>query len=338
MSSYSQQERRESTGSSTTSTSNAEHDDLQDTLGNSAIQEMLSQSGVPHDSAYHKVYQNHVNKDANINISLSETQMRNVTTFQEHWQRHQARYVAVAAKTDIPPKLIAALHWRESTGNFNTYLHQGDPLGKKAVNWPNNIPIFHKWEDAAVHALNMKKYTRNELNIDKDTREGPALATYAEAYNGLGYHNRGRQSPYVYAGSSPYTSGKYVADGKFSRTAVDQQVGVLPLLGSVDGADSQSDLTPRQMSETDAWNKVQNGDVLLREGMNSVYVRALQSHLKDLGYNVSVDGDFGPGTMRAVQEFQRDQGLAADGVVGAQTAAQIDLAQQTSATSGIAMN
>ena len=92
------------------------------------------------------------------------------------------------------------------------------------------------------------------------------------------------------------------------------------------------------MSETDAWNKVQNGDVLLREGMNSIYVRALQSHLKDLGYNVSVDGDFGPGTMRAVQEFQRDQGLAADGVVGAQTAAQIDLAQQTAATSGIAMN
>ena len=106
MSSYSQQERRETTGNTTTSTSDAEHDDLQETLGNSAIQDMLNYSSVPHDSVYANVYQKHVNQDANINISLSENQMRNVTTFQEHWEKHQARYVAVSQATDIPPKLI----------------------------------------------------------------------------------------------------------------------------------------------------------------------------------------------------------------------------------------
>lgn len=32
-------------------------------------------------------------------------------------------------RTGVPARPIAALHWRESSGNFNTYLHQGAPLG-----------------------------------------------------------------------------------------------------------------------------------------------------------------------------------------------------------------
>ena len=37
------------------------------------------------------------------------------------------------ALVNVPAPLIAALHMRESSGKFNTYLHQGDPLGKPAV-------------------------------------------------------------------------------------------------------------------------------------------------------------------------------------------------------------
>ena len=51
-------------------------------------------------------------------------------------------------------------------------------------------------------------------------------------------------TPYVYAGTSAYSQGKYVADGYFSPTAVDQQVGVIPLLGAIDGAQGQTDLSP----------------------------------------------------------------------------------------------
>ena len=36
---------------------------------------------------------------------------------------------------------------------------------------------------------------------------------------------------------------------------------------------------------------------------------------------LTVDGDYGPATTRVIQEFQRRSGLAADGIVGAQTAA-----------------
>ena len=79
----------------------------------------------------------------NLEIGMTDGQLFATRRFQENWEANKARYQAVAAQTDMPAKLIAALHWRESSGNFNTYLHQGDPLGRPAVNHPKNIPIFH---------------------------------------------------------------------------------------------------------------------------------------------------------------------------------------------------
>lgn len=58
----------------------------------------------------------------------------------------------------------------------------------------------------------------------------------------------------------------------------------------------------------------------LRKGDEGSDVRDLQEMLNDLGYDTNrVDGDFGSGTLSAVKQFQRDQGLGADGVVGAMT-------------------
>lgn len=48
-------------------------------------------------------------------------------------------------------------------------------------------------------------------------------------------------------------------------------------------------------------------------------VRGLQRALSHAGYAVAVDGVFGPGTERAVKQFQSSNGLTADGVVGPQT-------------------
>lgn len=60
----------------------------------------------------------------------------------------------------------------------------------------------------------------------------------------------------------------------------------------------------------------------LKKGMKGEYVKLLQTKLVNKGYSVGsygIDGDFGSATLRAVQQFQRDNGLDPDGVVGAKT-------------------
>ncbi|CCE04148.1 conserved hypothetical protein [Bradyrhizobium sp. STM 3843] len=63
----------------------------------------------------------------------------------------------------------------------------------------------------------------------KDWSAGGAL-TLLEQYNGLGYARRGVPSPYVWAGTNQYQSGKYVRDGVYDPAVVDRQLGCAGLL------------------------------------------------------------------------------------------------------------
>lgn len=59
---------------------------------------------------------------------------------------------------------------------------------------------------------------------------------------------------------------------------------------------------------------------LLRQGSSNNFVYLLQFILvNDYGYNLSVDGIFGSRTASAVRDFQSNNGLAVDGLVGANT-------------------
>ncbi|MGH3022447.1 MAG: peptidoglycan-binding domain-containing protein [Gaiellaceae bacterium] len=58
----------------------------------------------------------------------------------------------------------------------------------------------------------------------------------------------------------------------------------------------------------------------LAEGDTGPRVRRLQRALAELGYDVTPDGAFGPGTTAAVRAFQADAGLPDDGVAGPETA------------------
>jgi hypothetical protein len=55
---------------------------------------------------------------------------------------------------------------------------------------------------------------------------------------------------------------------------------------------------------------------VLRRGSRGEQVTTLQRDLAALGYDLGVDGAYGPGTAEAVRRFQSDHGLAADGVAG----------------------
>lgn len=53
-------------------------------------------------------------------------------------------------------------------------------------------------------------------------------------------------------------------------------------------------------------------------------VKELQQKLLNKGYSVDTDGKFGPGTERAVKQFQQDNNLTADGVAGNDTYAALN--------------
>jgi putative chitinase len=57
----------------------------------------------------------------------------------------------------------------------------------------------------------------------------------------------------------------------------------------------------------------------LQSGDQGDWVTALQLKLRNKGFSVAADGDFGPVTERAVKELQARQGLPTDGVVGERT-------------------
>lgn len=59
--------------------------------------------------------------------------------------------------------------------------------------------------------------------------------------------------------------------------------------------------------------------LVVQQGDKGSPVENIQRLLVEQGYGLSVDGDFGPGTVRVVKEFQTDQGLVVDGRVGSKT-------------------
>lgn len=61
------------------------------------------------------------------------------------------------------------------------------------------------------------------------------------------------------------------------------------------------------------------GRGMIEYGAKGRAVRELQQALVDAGYDIDVDGDFGSGTDEAVRDFQSNNGLDVDGVVGPNT-------------------
>ncbi|MFB6781374.1 peptidoglycan-binding protein [Streptomyces sp. NPDC056352] len=58
---------------------------------------------------------------------------------------------------------------------------------------------------------------------------------------------------------------------------------------------------------------------LMKRGNNNNAVKYLQEVLRGYGYNIAVDGDFGPATESALISLQRRLRITADGIYGPQT-------------------
>lgn len=145
---------------------------------------------------------------------------------------HKDKYLAVEAKTRVPWYLVAALHYREASLNFKTCLHNGDPLPGPTYHVPRFRGPFASWESAAIDALEYDGLDHVKLETVV------SCLVMAEKFNGMGYRKTSEYSPYVWAGTNHHDeTGKYVADGKYSSTAKELQLGVASIfkgLGVVD--------------------------------------------------------------------------------------------------------
>ncbi len=136
--------------------------------------------------------------------------------------------------TRVPWFVIAVIHERESSQSWGGSLAQGDPWDRVSIHVPAGRGPFKSWEEAAIDALvKCQPYAARW----KDWSAGGAM-TLLEQYNGLGYSRMGRPSPYVWAGTDQYVSGKYTRDGVYDPSVVDKQLGCACLLIAMSKLDS----------------------------------------------------------------------------------------------------
>lgn len=140
------------------------------------------------------------------------------------------RYQQVSELTGVPWFVIGLIHQMEAGCKWGCHLHNGDPLSARTRNVPAKRPAVGNapftWEASACDALMMKNMQSiKDWSIER-------IAYELERYNGWGYrrYHKSVLSPYLWSGTTHYARGKYVADGKWSSTAVSGQTGALPLL------------------------------------------------------------------------------------------------------------
>jgi peptidoglycan hydrolase-like protein with peptidoglycan-binding domain len=122
------------------------------------------------------------------------------------------------------------------------------------------------------------------------------------------------KSPYLWSFSNIYSSGKYVADGRFSASAVDQQCGAMPVLKRIMELDASARFEGVGEVVPAPPIAPADGDALVM-GSTGERVRTLQTALAQLGFQVGdIDGEFGPITSAAVSAFQSACGLSPTGV------------------------
>lgn len=227
------------------------------------------------------------------------------------------RYAAVSAKTGVPQIVMAASFEREASSNFRLSPAQGDPWDEVSRHVPAGRGPYHDWAAAAEDA-----YHIDHLDAIGAANWSWERSCYEEElFNGFGPRNHGYHTGYLWAGSSIYTGGKYIADGVWSASAIDRQLGVIPMMyWMVQLRPSLALPFPLPVRSP----TVISGPF---HDPNAIHdTQALQQALNHLGANpqLDVDGNYGRMTRNAVIAFQAAHGLDADGIAGSDTWAAID--------------
>lgn len=177
---------------------------------------------------------------------------------------NRPRYDVVSKATGVPWFVIGIIHAMECTQfpACSQHIHNGDRLSARTHLVPKGRPLKGEppftWEDSAIDALTMpgKEFDKiKEWTLER-------VAYCLEVYNGWGYrlYHPEVHSPYLWSYTTAYTSGKYVADGVWSKTAVSAQPGAMALLKAlIEIEPSQIDLFEPRKPQA-AWPKAGAGD------------------------------------------------------------------------------
>jgi lysozyme family protein len=141
---------------------------------------------------------------------------------------YKPRLQAMERKTNVPWFVIAVIRQRECgmDAAWACNIANGQRWDKVTTIVPKGRGPFKSWEQAAEDALrNCHPYAAKWT----DWSVGGML-TLLEQYNGLGYANRGRPSPYIWSGTDQYVKGKYIRDGVYDPEAIDKQLGCAGLI------------------------------------------------------------------------------------------------------------
>jgi lysozyme family protein len=231
-------------------------------------------------------------------------------------------YKAGCDATGVPQKDASASFEREASSNFRLSPAQGDPWDQPSIHVPAHRGPFPNFTAAQIDAYHLDGL--DKIGLANWIWERSCYEW--ELFNGFGYRAHGVHSPYLWAGSNIYTGGKYVADGVWSASAIDSQLGVIPIMFQI--AALRPDLAlPLPFPGTT--NVVSTPPVVdppmpAPEGLQDA--AALQNALNKLGADpvLVVDDSYGRQTKRAVEAFQQSAGITVDGLAGPETWAAID--------------
>jgi peptidoglycan hydrolase-like protein with peptidoglycan-binding domain len=115
---------------------------------------------------------------------------------------------------------------------------------------------------------------------------------------------------------------------RFQRAANLRSTGVadartiVALKTATDGSAASNTSGGYDVRSTGSGSRHLGDRIPLRKGMSGHDVKVLQDFLARAGFDTSVDGEYGTGTVKSVKQFETDQQIGADGVIDA---ADIDL-------------
>jgi len=209
---------------------------------------------------------------------------------------HKAIYDGIASEVNVPWYFVSIIHCMEGSLDFNTHLHNGDPLTARTVQVPAGRPIkgnppfsFH---ESAVDALQF-----DHLIPLLDTSV-PGMLFAFENYNGFGSRAHDINSPYLWSFSNHYTKGKFIRDHVFDPNAVSNQVGAAVLLRRI----MEKQLA---LGESDVITQIrQLGEQVLYDPNHfSEQAQQLQKLLNTAGLPLKPDGFAGDHTSEAYQHI-----------------------------------